>query len=343
MTSTRFIPPASLKKLLRISICIGAALLLNACSTIYNVTGMAIVKYGKDQMVPYFLSTDDPMVGCAMGESLSPILQSFGSVTDEMTPIIGLASGMCADIQAKEAELRYLRALKANNPIEAQDARTQQKRYMALSAKRMMQGYDALSRIYGKPGYKCPRLKDTNAELFWMLGLMDGILAVLADIGSNSSNNISLSTIPDVIKGTQCLDSDKWWGLPEGMQSLVQILMPAELPPGVDPYSNLQHSVAIGKRQGVRLTQMLEASLYANNGDTERLKAVIRDHVETTKNTPAAPSLRFLDAIATMQIRMLSDRLWTENTGQRTPFGKLGTFWDDPKAIDSAPDIDDFL
>jgi len=27
----------------------------------------------------------------------------------------------------------------------------------------------------------------------------------------------------------------------------------------------------------------------------------------------------------------LSDRLWTENTGHRTPIGEYGSFWDDKK------------
>jgi len=39
----------------------------------------------------------------------------------------------------------------------------------------------------------------------------------------------------------------------------------------------------------------------------------------------------------------VSDRLWTEATGSRTPVGGLGTFWDDaPKAVPSF-DIDDLL
>lgn len=343
MITNKLFVNTSLSKLLRAATCIGIILLLNACTHIYNLTGKGIVKYGKDQMIPYFLSTDDPYVACAMGESLSPVLLSFGEVTDQMTTVVALASGMCADLAAREAELRYLRALRNNDVVEAQDARTQQKRYIALSAKRMFEGYKALVRVYGEPGKECPKLKGFDNQLFWMIGLMDGMQAVLADVSSDSKSNVPLGIIPKVLDGVKCLDSDQWWGLPEGITSLVLILLPTELPPGVDPYKNLAHSIAVGKSKGVRIGQMLEAALYENQSETAKLKAVIRDHVETVKKVPGDPALRFLDVMATMQIRLISDRMWTEATGQRTPYGKLGTFWDDKKATSEALDIDDLI
>ena len=33
--------------------------------------------------------------------------------------------------------------------------------------------------------------------------------------------------------------------------------------------------------------------------------------------------------MATNMIVAISDRLWVEHTGHRTPMGQLGTFWDD--------------
>ena len=344
MITTKLFVNVAPSKLLRMATFIGAILLLNGCTHVYDLAGKAIVKYGKDQMIPYFLSTEDPYVACAMGESLSPVLLSFGEVTDQMTTVVALASGMCADFQAREAELRYLRALRRNDVVEAQDARTQQKRYLALAAKRMVEGYNALVRVYGEPGGdKCPKLKGFDNQLFWMIGLMDGLQAVLADVSSDSKSNIPMSIIPKVVEGVKCLDSEEWWGLPEGIASMVLILLPTELPPGVDdPYKDLAHSIEVGKSKGVRISQMLEAALYENQGDMAKLKAVIRDHVETKERVPGDPTLRFLDEMATMQIRLISDRMWTEATGQRTPYGKLGTFWDDPKTS-IALDIDDLI
>ena len=39
----------------------------------------------------------------------------------------------------------------------------------------------------------------------------------------------------------------------------------------------------------------------------------------------------------------VSDRLWVENTGHRTPMGQLGTFWDDQKEEVETMDLDDLL
>ena len=58
---------------------------------------------------------------------------------------------------------------------------------------------------------------------------------------------------------------------------------------------------------------------------------------------PANPELNLLDEMTTRGLRLISDKLWTAHTGQRTPFGKFGTFWDDQAIPDDAMDIDDLL
>jgi hypothetical protein len=50
-----------------------------------------------------------------------------------------------------------------------------------------------------------------------------------------------------------------------------------------------------------------------------------------------------MDIMATRQIMAVSDRLWTEATGARTPVGGLGTFWDDARKQAPSLDIDDLL
>ena len=49
-----------------------------------------------------------------------------------------------------------------------------------------------------------------------------------------------------------------------------------------------------------------------------------------------------IDAIAEILVTGLSDRLWTENTGKRTPLNGLGTFWDDASS-EPKMNIDDLL
>ena len=61
------------------------------------------------------------------------------------------------------------------------------------------------------------------------------------------------------------------------------------------------------------------------------------------EKTPANEDWRFVDAMATDMIVAVSDRLWVENTGHRTPMGQLGTFWDDRQEEVETMDLDDLL
>jgi len=92
-----------------------------------------------------------------------------------------------------------------------------------------------------------------------------------------------------------------------------------------------------------RMVHMIQAIMYSSQGNEEKTKEVIRKHVTMKQEYPANPELNLLDEMATRGIRLVSDKLWTTHTGQRTPFGKLGTFWDDQIIPDDAMDIDDLL
>ncbi|NYT46426.1 MAG: hypothetical protein H0A75_00595 [Candidatus Methanofishera endochildressiae] len=63
----------------------------------------------------------------------------------------------------------------------------------------------------------------------------------------------------------------------------------------------------------------------------------------TRSSMPANPNFLFLDKVATIQLQAVSDILWTEATGKRTPIGGLGTFWDDPESTTDTVDITDIL
>lgn len=317
-------------------------LLLNGCSVMYDAAGHGMVAFGEDRIMPYFMTTDDAEVACAMGESMAPVIGAFGVVTDEFNTMLALSSGMCADLRAKKQELRYIRAIYNNNATEALDARTAQKTFLALAAKRQWAGYEAIKRVH-EVGGECPRFRNEAAQLFWMIGLLDGIQAVMADVASESKLGLPLDTIPIVLKGMKCLDNEKWWGLPQGVEAMTMILMPTEVPEGIDPVQQLEDAVSIGNNQGVRMVQMLQAGLYAGKGDLEKLKEIIRSHVASKAEVSPIPDVRFLDEVSTMQIQLISDKMWTQATGHRTPYGKLGTFWDDKKAPSSALDIDDLL
>ncbi len=91
------------------------------------------------------------------------------------------------------------------------------------------------------------------------------------------------------------------------------------------------------------MVHLIEAAMYVTQGDEEAIKKVIRKHATMIEESPANPELNLLDKMTTRGLRLISDKLWTAHTGQRTPFGKFGTFWDDQAAPNDAMDIEDLL
>jgi len=79
------------------------------------------------------------------------------------------------------------------------------------------------------------------------------------------------------------------------------------------------------------LASALDALISYNNNEFDRVKDVIRDHAQSLKATPADEEFRMVDAMAKDMMMDISDRLWTEAIGSRTPLGAYGTFWDDKK------------
>lgn len=316
-------------------------IMLSGCANMAtNMAGKAMVTFGENNMMPYFMASSDTEVMCSMGEGLSPMIMSFGKSVDEMVPLVTQASGMCADLKAKEQELRYIRAMRSNDSTEAQDARTMQKRYLQLSAERNYEGYKAIERRFGDPAEGCPKLSHFQ-ELYYLMGIVSGVQALLADVQTGGTVGVPLNLGNKVLAGVKCMDNNEWWGLPEGIEAMSMMLLPGEY--DKDPNKMIENARRIGKAKGVYMINMLLAILYDTKGDQEKLRAVIRDHVETLEANPGDPNLKFLNAMTTRQIELISDRLWTENTGQRTPFGKLGSFWDEKSSANAALDIDELL
>ena len=54
---------------------------------------------------------------------------------------------------------------------------------------------------------------------------------------------------------------------------------------------------------------------------------------------------KLVDLLASDQLLQISDRMWMQNTGTRTPIGAYGTFWDDKKETKKLDQnlIDDLL
>jgi hypothetical protein len=325
-----------------------AALLLIAttgCSVIYSTTGSFAYDYSENYALPYVMKTDDTQMSCAMSEAMTPMLLSFSEVTsipDRLATSMYMQAGACAEAKANEEGLTYLRAYKAQNIGEAKDARIRQKRLFALAANRQYKGYKHLVAEFGEPGDVCPDL-DEEDEIFWLLGLVSGLQAVMSDVRGQGEVGVPKDIAMKSVRGSQCLDADRWWGVPQAMQAAVWTMMPDNAPKGVDPWQELADASDIAGDSGVRLAQAIEVVIADGSGNEERLRDAIRRHAQSVKTTPSNEQYRMLDIVATQQILAVSDRLWTEGTGSRTPVGSLGSFWDDKSPVEEALDIDDLL
>ncbi len=318
---------------------------LNGCSLVYKGTGNVMIAYAEDQGVPYMLAADDVSLTCSMVESFSPFLLSFSQVTtppDQLAILFYLMAGNCTEFKAQEEELRYLRAVYSKNATEAQDARIAQQRLLGLAAKRQYKGYQYLLKAFIEPSEVCPDLSSKNTELYWMLGLVNGLQSILNDVASGGSADVPMDIAVKVGRGSVCLDNEKWWGMPEAIQAAIWMTVPGKVPDNINPEQMLEQAMQTGLEQGIRIPQLLAAQVYLGQGNIEQVKNVIREYAKL-KQTTTAETYKSLNQVSNIQIQAISDRLWTEATGKRTPFGRIGTFWDDPEKQVDTVDIDEFL
>ena len=322
-------------------------LLWAATTVVLKNTGNIVVGFIEDHAISYVLKADDVEMGCVMAESFTLLIPSLEQVNTrpfKLTVVLNFLSGSCSEFKAWEEELRYLRATHAKNVSEAQDARISQKRYLNLTARRLLNGYQNLELAYSKvPGTDCPDFKTESEEFYWLVGLMDGLQAVLNDLASEGGAKVPLDISLKVGRGAGCLNNKKWWGLPNAIKAAIWVSFPGNKPKQTVPLEVLEQAVQTGLEQGMRITQVIAAKIYIGLGDTERVKGIIRNNVKARSSMPANPRYLFLDQVATVQLQAISDIMWTEATGKRTPVGGLGTFWNDPEKTVDTVDIIDIL
>ena len=314
-------------------------ILLSGCSSVvYKVTGDTMTNIGEDVMVPYLLTTDDSKIACASGEALTPLLMSFSTVStppDQLEVLLGLVGGACASQRAVELELEYSRYSGEKRVTQAQDARIRAKRWYALAAARYYASYKALTRALGEPGDDCPLFDNDFEQLIWIIGSVAGLQAALSDVQANMAVGVPFNVAPKAERGMACLDDDKnnrkWWGLPKAIRSGLWTIVPGVTPEGVDPWSELTKARQMGMEEGVRLPSALDALVSYNDSNMIRVREIIREHAKSVQSTASNREYRMLDVMAGDLLLEVSDRLWTENTGHRTPIGEYGTFWDDKK------------
>jgi len=299
--------------------------------------------YAVEHMAPYVLSSEDMYMACEDGRSIGNLLMSFERVTDspDKAAIMALASaGMCGEFASYEAEIAHVRHLNAGRVGDATDARILQQRLSARAAARFARAYQRLVDAYGEPGESCPELGESD-EVLYLLGLSGGMLGVLFDRAANGVVGVDMGIPAKVLRATECLDDERWYGIPGALKGALYTNIPGSAPEGVDPWKLLDDAAAKGEQTGVRLARALQLKAAIGAGKTEKNREYIASHFVSLKNTPSPSRGRLLDLYATTMIQHFSDLIWVEDTGHRTPIGQSGTFWSEPEVEDD--DDDDLL
>lgn len=307
-------------------------------------TGDAITLLGEAHITPYLMTTDDLDAGCAGAEALSGMVMSIGRITEEpheLAVLLFLASGGCEEKRAFEHELSYLKYIRKQQPDMAQDALIKQKRHHLKAAKRYYESWlQLIAYNKGKEiGGVCPVMSQEFDELVWMVGVLSGLLALQNDILSGVGTGVPKNIAAQAERAIGCLDNRKWFGVPLALKATIWSLLPGALPEGENAWERLEQADIIGEMNNVRLPHVFHIVSAYSKGDMDRVRTVIKRHAQKIAESPAQKQYKLLDVAATEVITRISDRMWTEAVGHRTPMGGLGTFWDE-NAADSIEEVD---
>lgn len=306
---------------------------LSGCGSLYRQayapTGHVLTNYGTDELTPYLMSTDDISMACSMGESTSNLLLSFQRVIPPPNKT-GLSSvfsaGLCSQLEAHEAELRHQRALYNGNSTEALDAQMERDRHLQTTTRRQYRAYKMFRAEYGDPVEGCPDFTGRDDRFYYLMGLLAGVQAANNDFTSGRAVGVPTSVLPKASSGAECLNSEEWWGIPQSLRAVTWTIVPGKKPEGADAWETLNEATRLADRSGVRLPYAFKVIAADNKGKMDLVKQTIQEAVASREKTPPPEKYRLLDAMAFLQMRMVSDRIWTKTKGHRTPPGDLGTF-----------------
>ncbi len=311
------------------------------CTCLMASTGDMMADYTVEHLNPFMIGFGDLGMACELAQSVGGQLLSFERITDapNKAAVATMASaGACTEAQIWEHELRSLRAIKRRDGAEAKDARLAEKRGHAVAAWRYQKASTYLAAAYKAKPDACPELDSREDELTWLLGNIAGVQAVQHDRAVGGMVGVSLDVPRRSARHIRCLNNERWWGVPAALEAAVWTGIPGAAPEGADPWKQMADAAAIGRETGVRLSLAIWAQAAAAAGRTDEVRQVIRAFKAAGQAKAAPAQWKLLDMNAQAQILALSDRLWTEATGHRTPTGALGTFWDDGAEADGGDD-----
>lgn len=327
-----------------------ASVMLTACDPIAFISNQSL-RFVEKNLVPPLLKTNDVNMACQSSVGITPLIiatENLGADANQLGTLLYTTAAVCAEAQANENELRYLRAARANNVEEAQDARIAQKRFAELAARRQLIAYERFVKYYEdrydiKIGEQCANMYTDFNEFVYMLGLVSGLQAVLNDITAGQVVGVPLDIAAKAERAFGCLDNKKWWGVPLAARAVIWNTLPGA-DEGKDVWGAFNASMLIGEEAGVRLPHALYTLSAVGKDDKARIRDGIKRYANVKEGFKPNKQYELVDGLAGYVITTVSDRLWTEGTGTRTPPGMLGKFWDEkPEQAETGVDIGDLL
>ena len=335
------------------AVVLGATFLLSGCSQIFKTGANIGIRFTENHLVPPIVAMEDSQMVCESGTALTPLilsLQNLGADPTKLAVLLQAGSAICAENEALEHELRYLRAAKVGATEEAQDARIAQKRWAEVAARRQYSAYQMFAEKWErdyriKLGDQCPSMKTDFDKLIYMMGLVSGLQAVVNDIASQGAVNVPKDIAAVVDRGMECLDNEKFWGTPLAVRAAIWTLLPGASEGKPDPFRTMQDMTKVGERNGVRLPHAIYALAAQATGDQARIRDALRLYGKSLEaKMPVNPEYRLLDGIGRQLVQGISDRYWTENTGMRTPDTGYLRFWDEKEETeDIGINLDDLM
>lgn len=329
-----------------------AAFLLSGCSQVIKGGASVALGFAERHIVPPIIAMDDADMACASGNAMTPLIMAtkgMGADPAKMAVLLYTSAGICAENNSLNAELRYMRAAKANQVEEAKDARIEQKRWAEIAARRQYASYLLFAEHYQtkykvKLGEQCPDMKTDLNKTIYLMGLLSGLQSVTNDINSGGSVNVPKDIAAVVERGMTCLDNEQFWGAPNAVRAAIWTLLPGADEGKPDPWQVMKSSAAIGEREGVRLPHALYVIAAQATGDETKIRDALRTYGHSLgEGKPVNKTYRLVDAIARQMIQNASDRYWTEHTGMRTPEDGYDHFWDESAVDDSGLSLDGLL
>ncbi|MCA9543835.1 MAG: hypothetical protein KC613_05575, partial [Myxococcales bacterium] len=316
------------------------------CKCIMANTGDMMADYTVEHLNPFMIGFGDLGMACELAQSVGGQLLSFERITDAPNKAaVGVmaSAGICAEVEAWDAELSSLRALKRGDAPGAKDGRLAEKRKHAVAAWRFKKAGEYLAKAYPVKAGECPELETTEDEFTWLMGNIAAVQAVQHDRVVGGAVGVPLDLPRQAARNVRCVNNERWWGVPAALEAAVWTGIPGAAPEGADPWGQMAKASAEGKQTGVRLALAIRAQAAAAAGRMDEVRTIIREFKAAGAEFQPPARWLLMDRNAEAQLLALSDRLWTEATGHRTPEGALGTFWDDEVEAGGDDDLLDDL